>query len=360
MNDNISSSDLFFILFGYIVGIGVWALPKSQVASCHQDSWIPTIAGGLYPTVIIIICLYIIKNRPDKNILKLSVEYYGKFIGTFLNFVFLTFFFLIGVFIVSGFNNIIIVYSVPFLSPLKIIGISMILAGVTAFKGLRCISKINKLIFYVTIIVILITLTSFYYGTYLNFRPMFETPISNVFNGAIDTFYSYCGIEAIVLIYPNISDKENIKKKSFFCILTVVCLYTYSVVASVYYSGPDIVVKSLWPFVVVSESTKISVINTFRFIFTSIWILIALRSLTNYYYACSIILEDLLKKVDKYYIYISLYFLFLVCALKFTNEAFRRSLIDLVSLYYVSFNFIFILSIAIFTFLKKGSKDEKK
>lgn len=360
MNNNISSSDLYFILFGYVVGIGIWALPKSQVASCHQDGWIPTLAGGLYPIVIILLSLYIINKKPNSNILSLSVECFGKYLGKLFNIIFLTFFFSIGTFILSGFSNILMVYGASFLSPLKIMGISMILSGLAAFKGLKSIGKINKFIFYTTFSVILITVTSFVYGSYLNLQPMFQSSISTILSGAIDTFYSYSGLEILLLLHTNVSDKENIKKKSLLCVLTIIFLYCYSVIATIYYSGPDVVVKSLWPFVVVSESTRISILNTYRFIFSSTWILIAFKSLTNYYYACGTILQDFIKKVDTKYIYIFLYVLFLSFALKLTNETFRRSIIDLVSLYYITFNFIFILGIATFIFFKKGFKNEKK
>lgn len=357
--DTISSSNLYFTLFGYVVGVGIWALPKSQVAACHQDGWIPTLVGGIYPFVIAILSLYIIKNRPNQNILELNLEFFGKFIGTFINIIFFSFFFLIGIFIASGFNNILVIYGVPFLSPLKILGIGTILTGLAAFSGIKLVGKINKVVFYITIMVLTITIPAFWKGTSLNLKPMFQSSTYSIVKGAIDTFYSYSGFEVILLLHTNVTDKENISKKIILSVLTVISMYVYAVVVSIFYSGPDIVVKSLWPFVVVSESTRISILNNFRFVFSSTWILIALKILTNYYYACGTILQNFFKKLDKQYIYIFLYFLFLYTSMKLCNESFRRYVIDLVSLYYVLFNFILISTLALFIFFKKGFKNEK-
>lgn len=360
MNDNISSSDLYYLLLGYVVVIGIWALPKSQVAACHQDGWIPTLLGGMYPLIIIGLSVYIINKHPNESILTLSVKYYGKYLGQFFNILFFTFFFLIGIFILSGFSNVLIVYGVHFLPPIKVIGIGLILTGLAAYKGIHLLGKINKLIFYIFILLILITIPAFWKGTYLNLQPMFNSSISSIIYGSIDTFYSYAAFEAILLIHPYVYDKANIRFKSFLAVFTVILIYCYTVVVTLYYSGPDIVTKNIWPFVIVSESTKFSVINNFRFIFSSTWILIALRSVSNYHFACSEILQSLFKKVKKEYVYIAVYFLFLFFTMTLTDESLRRYVIGLVSLYYVIFNFIFILSIAIFTFFKKGDKNEKK
>lgn len=360
MNNNISSSDLYYILLGYVVAIGIWALPKSQVASCHQDGWIPTLLGSIYPIIIILLSIYIISKHPNESILALSVKYYGKYLGQFLNILFFTFFFLIGIFILSGFTNVFIVYGVPFLSPIKIIGIGLILTGLAAYKGIHLLGKINKLVFYIFILLILLTIPAFWRGTYLNLQPMFSSSIPTIINGSIDTFYSYAGFEAILLIHTYVCDKENIKFKAFLAAFTVLLIYCYTVVVTIYYSGPDIVTKNIWPFVIVSESTELSIINNFRFIFSSTWILIALRSVSNYHYACSEILHNLFKKVKLQYIYILVYCLFLFFTMKLTDESFRRYVIDLVSMYYVIFNFVFISSIATFTFFKEGEKNEKK
>lgn len=357
--DTISSSDLYFILFGYVVGVGIWALPKSQVGACHQDAWIPTLVGGLYPLIIAALNLYILKKCPNQNLLQLTVEFFGKIVGTILNIIVFSFFFMIGIFIASGYNNILMVYGVSFLSPLKLIGIGAILAGLAAFNGLKLIGKINKLVFYITLIVLTITIPSFWVGSSLNLKPIFQSSSFSILKGSLDTFYSYTGLEVLLLLHTNVSDKKNIKKKVFLSVITIICLYIYAVVITIYYSGPDIVLKSMWPFAVVSENTRISVLNNFRYVFSSTWILIALKIFTNYYYACGMILQDLFKKVDKKYLYIFLYFFFLYCALKLCNETFRRSIIDKVSLYYIIFNLLLFLTIAIFVFFKKGVKNEK-
>ncbi|MTK11378.1 MAG: GerAB/ArcD/ProY family transporter [Clostridiaceae bacterium] len=91
-NNLLTASEIMHILIGSIIGIGILSLPNSLIENAYQDSWISVTIGSIYPIYIILLIIFIVNRYPKDNILVLSKKYCGTFIGTILNFAFLTFF----------------------------------------------------------------------------------------------------------------------------------------------------------------------------------------------------------------------------------------------------------------------------
>ncbi|MGH4141093.1 GerAB/ArcD/ProY family transporter [Clostridium sp.] len=88
-NRLLTSTQLFFILIGCIIGMGVTSIPVDVVSISHQDGWISTLIGGVYPLYIVLVSGIIIKRRPNNNIMELSKLYFEKIIGNILNLLFM-------------------------------------------------------------------------------------------------------------------------------------------------------------------------------------------------------------------------------------------------------------------------------
>lgn len=351
---------MYYIIIGTIIGTGILSIANSQVKECYQDGWISVILGGIYPIIVVLLSSYISKKNPNKNILILSEEFLGKLLGNIMNFIFLTFFLVIAVLVVSGFNNIMMIYATAFMSPIQLIGIVGLLGGYVVYKGIGVLAKINKFFFYANILLIVLILPALKRGSYLNILPVFQCRVIDLMKGAKETFYSYVGAEIMLLITPYISDKNKIRTKSIKAVLTTIFMYFLVVFITIHYYGPDIVTKSTWSLVNVSESIRVTLINNFRFIFASIWIVITLKIFSNYYYASTIISEHIFKNVKRQYICIILYIIILISAMKFTDENYRREFTGIIAPIYTSFILIFIIVIVLFSVFKVGVKHEKK
>ena len=137
----ISSSELFFILVGCIIGMGVTSLPADVVSIAKQDGWISTIIGGIYPLYIVLVGGIIIKRHPNSNIMTLSKAYFGKIIGNSLNLLFmLTFLFYI-VLVISGSSSQLRAYSIYFMPHYKLVLIFAAVACYASIKGLKVLAR---------------------------------------------------------------------------------------------------------------------------------------------------------------------------------------------------------------------------
>ena len=148
-------SQFALIIFGSIVGVGILSLPNGVVKEAHQDGWISTLIGGIYPLYVVIIARYISKKFPNDSILILSKKYFGRILGSIFNLIFATYFIFIASMIASYYTNLMRNYIVGFLTPFKIIAILFICIIYAASRGLKVIGRISEISFYLTIILLL-------------------------------------------------------------------------------------------------------------------------------------------------------------------------------------------------------------
>ncbi|MCY6371704.1 GerAB/ArcD/ProY family transporter [Clostridium ganghwense] len=354
-NSSISSLDMFFIINGTVVGVGVLSVANSQIKICYQDGWISMLLGGIYPIIIVLLGNYLIKKYPKDNVLVLNDRFFGRFIGGILNFIFGSYFFMILVFGVCGAANVFRVYGIAFIKPLKFIGLAVFVGGWAAHKGLRVLAKINIIGFIISIVFIVSIIPGSFKGTYTNILPVFQMKTTDLMKAMIQTFYSYSGAEVLMLFHPYIRDKNKIRKNSLISVLIIIFMYIIVTISTIFYYGPEIAPKSMWSLIDISKSIEIPILNNFRFILVCMIIIISLKIIVNYYFCSSVVVQHIFKIKKMEYIIMVLYPIIVYLAMKLTNEIFRRKVSDTIFPYYIIFVLVMLITIAIITaFKKKG------
>jgi spore germination protein len=352
----ISVSQFALIIFGSIVGIGILSLPNGVVKIAHQDGWISTLIGGIYPLYIVIIANYISKKNPKDSILVLSKKYFGRILGSIFNLIFATYFIFIASMIASYYTNLMRNYIIGFLTPLKIIAILFICIIYAASRGLKVIGIISEISFYVTIVLLLSPMLALRNPNITNIYPVFGSEVSSIVKGSMKSVFSYAGAEIILLIYPFLKEKNKMMISSFISVAMVIVVYVWCVFITTYYLGPDIVSKSNWSFLLVLGSVTITVINNYRYIFMTLWSLIAFKSISINGYASLYILKDFAHKIEKKKICFLMYPVLVYLAFKYGNEISRQSISDNVMPWYIIFNLLYMTVVAMFVFFKGGTK----
>ncbi|MCB2352834.1 GerAB/ArcD/ProY family transporter [Clostridium estertheticum] len=349
-------SQFALIIFGSIVGVGILSLPNGVVKTAHQDGWISTLIGGIYPLYVVVIGSYIGKKFPKDNILVLSKRYFGKFFGSIFNLIFATYFIFITSMIASYYINLMRTYIVGFLSPIKIIAILFICIIYAVSKDLKVIGRISEISFYLTIILILSSIAALRYGNITNIYPVFGSGFSSIARGTVKSAFAYAGAEIILLIYPLLKEKNKMLVSSLISVTFVIIMYVWCVFITIYYLGPDIVNKSYWSFLLVTGGLTISAINNYKYIFILLWSLIAFKSMSIDAYASIHILKDFTHRIEIKKICFFMYPLFVYLAFKYGNEISRQNISDSILPLYSIFNLLYMTSVAIFVFFKGGGK----
>ena len=357
-NRLLTANQLFFLLIGFSVGPAFLRFPNAIVDTAGQDAWISAIIGLIYPTFVVLIGIYFMKKHPKQNILILSKKYFGRILGSILNFIFMLQFLLVTLTVTSDFVNLVRTYIVDFLTPIKVIIIGVSLAAFTAYKGLKVLGKTNELIGY-SFLVILFSLAALNDGDIINIKPVFGSGFSSIMSTARDTTYFYSGWESLLLFYPYVRDIKSSIKASIKALVVGGVIWVWIVFITIVYLGIDLAPKSYWSFIMVYESIHIPIINNFRYVLMFVWILIIFKCIANFYFASAFCLKEF-TKIETKKICLYIYPLILYLALQLTNNLLKEKILDIASPAFVVFNFIFLTLIALLILIKSKLKPNSK
>lgn len=351
-----SNRDYTFMVFGIIVGIGVLSLPNDITKIAYEDAWISVIIGGVYPLYMVFIAKAMVKRFPEENIILISKKYLGKSLGGLLNIIFFSYFIFSSSMVLSGYISLIRTFVLGFLNPVKVIGIMVIIIAYTSSKGLKTLSKINVYIFFVALVIFISPYPAFRQGSIKNVMPIFQSGVKSILKGGLDTALAYAGIECIFILYPSIENKAKFLGASIKGLLMVVLLYAWVVFITIYYLGADIISKSYWSFLSVTESVTITIVNNFRYIFMFLWSLVAFKVVANNYYTGIVILNDFFKGLNvKKLSYIAAPIM-VVLPLLYGNVAKRNDILNKGIKIYLTFNILYVTIIYLLMVIKRDEK----
>ncbi|MBV7276728.1 GerAB/ArcD/ProY family transporter [Clostridiaceae bacterium UIB06] len=349
----LTKTQFMFIIFGGIVGTGILSLPNDVVKFAYQDGWISAAIGGVYPLYVVLLGSYISKNFPEDTILVLSKRYMGFFLGGILNFIFLTSFIYYSAMITRIYVNLVNNFVVGFLTPFKMIIIVFLVTLYAAFKGLKVIGKISEINFYIMLVLILSSVPALKAADITNVCPVFDVGIESILYGSMTAVFAYSGAEIILITYPFMKEKNKVLSLSFVIVFLVIIIYIWVVFVTIYYLGSEVVIKSYWSFLLVTESVTISVINNYRYIFIFLWSLVAFKSCAMNCYASIYILKDFLKKIKVKILCFIMYPIFVALTFQFGNEITRQRISKYATKGYVLFDVFYIAVISGFVFFRR-------
>lgn len=351
----ITKTQFIFLIQGILIGTYIFRLPNLVVKTARQDAWLTVFIGLIYPLYVLILGNYIIKKHPDETILQISRKYIGKLPGNILNFIFSTPFIILTALITVNTVDLIHVYGMFFINPAKITFIIVLIAAYTAYFNLRVQGKINEIMFIPTALLIVSTIAALNKGSILNMMPFFETSFKDIIKGSKDVLFSFLNIEVILLIHPFFKDKKSIKKLSFTSLGIVAFINVWVIFISIFYLGADVVTKNIWPYVMVSEGLKITVVNNFKTFFLVAWNLIQFKIIGTEYFFCAFSYSDI-TGIDRKKLAIYLFPLFVGLSILFLNSDVRRFFIDYYTPVIIVFNILYITLIGVLIAVKKKTK----
>lgn len=354
-NSLLNKNQLTFLIIGFALGPGFLRLVNSLSQDAKQDSWISAIIALAYPIYMLILVNFIISKHHKENLLILNKKYFGYILGSIFNLIFLFQVIYYTSVIIIDFTTVSRIYIVAFLTPPKVILVTIILCVYASNKGLKVISQLSVFISYALILLIILSVSALGYGSILNVQPVMGTSFKNILLGATKAAYYYTGFEFLLLYHPFAKDIKDIKKASINATIIAGLVWTWTVFITIYYLGIDIIPKSFYSFVLVFESIKIPLINNFRYIALFIWALVSYRIISTYYFSSSYILNDFTKiPINKLNLLLAPIIFFLsrnLIHMLFTNE----QLLFLTNAF-VIFNITFLSTLSLLVWIKSKPK----
>ncbi|KOR26591.1 endospore germination permease [Clostridium sp. L74] len=345
------------ILIGSMMGVGILSLPNDVIKIARQDGWISVLLGAIYPIYIIYISNYLSKHYPKENFLILSKKFLGNVLGNILNLIFISYFILISSKVATDITNVLHIYMVNFLNRWTILIVMYVVIGYTIYGGIKTIGILNEIIFFSTIIIFFIPLVALKNADISNILPVFNGGVLNIIKGVKETVFSYSQIEMILLIYPLLNDNTKVKKCGLISIIFIATVYTLFTITDILYLGIDTSLRFIWPIVTITESLRLPVINSFRYIFMSLWSLTMFKTICNGYFIAVHELSGLSKKINEKIIILLTIPLMVLISILYGNIVNSTKIFSKIMPIYILFNIIFTSIITLFAWQKKRNKN---
>ena len=235
-NDKISSYQLFMLIVGVVIGVGVVSLPRPAAKAAMQNGWVLPLIGGV---VVIIDSYFIIKlgqTFPKQNFIEYSEKIVGKFFGKLLSLGLLLYFLLI----TSAILPIFALGIQPLLlnkTPTEVVYITMLsLLLYIARHGIEPIARLNQILTPVAIIVLLVLLAAVMTNPHIDYgrlQPVLtDIPITELFKKTFlgPGFFAFLGIESLYIIFPYLNKETQAKSFKVVTLALIFIILTYSVV----------------------------------------------------------------------------------------------------------------------------------
>ncbi|MBE6066535.1 MAG: hypothetical protein E7211_02385 [Clostridium lundense] len=285
-NNKITENQYMALVQSSMIAIGILTLSRGVAKYAHQDAWISVIIGGIYPIIVVIMASFIDKKMNHNNFWQINKELYGKYLSYIIILIFIAVFSFSQLSIISGYVNVIDVILVPYLPKYVSIITIMLLTLYTAISGLNIVARLCEIVFYLSVILIVITLLLIFKGNVINIMPFFSS-FKSILAAIPDSLYSYAGIELSYVVISFITNKKNTKKSGVYGVLTVIVSYTINVFVTIWCIGWEMTAKYSDPSLFVASSVEIPLIENARTIIMIIWSLVIFRILACELFASS-------------------------------------------------------------------------
>lgn len=313
--DNITQNQYIFIIIGSMIGIGILSLPSDVCKIAHQQGWISTLVGGLYPVFIVLTASIIDTKTNHASFLDVNKKIYGKILSQIIILIFFFYFLTLFATVLAGFSYVLRQSITSFLSPIYIVLPVLILIPLITMRGIYMVGRVCEFYFYLTLPLIFIPTFFITKGSIVNIQSVFSS-FNEIIKATTASSFSFAGCEISYFIISCISNKKNTQKAGLIASVSTVAIYTSISFITIYFLGWELTSKLKYPLAYIVQAIPIPVISNLTAVFLFIWSLIILRALVTASFTVSFLLSKLVKidyeKANFIFLPIALFYIFFI------------------------------------------------
>lgn len=281
----ITSKQFFIFVISTQIGIGVLTLPSELTKNVGHDAWITVFLSGLLYTCISVLILMLMQRYSDKSILSINKLLYGKYLGSLFNFivwVYLVFASAIGLRLFTEVIRITVLKTTPPLVLTSFVLVPTIYLTVTGLKNICRYASINILLHTLILLFLLLLYKHMRFSFLL---PIFHSDVAVILSGIKNTTFAFIGFELIAIVYPHISDKENVMKNFIYANIYTTAFYTIFTIAIISFCGEVLTKNLIFPIFTLFRSYNAPVFERLDLFFIGLWFPAMASSFRNYFFS---------------------------------------------------------------------------
>lgn len=264
-----------FVIVSMQIGIGVLGYQRIISEAAGYDAWISVIGAGLAVHIIVWI-MYKICEIVDGDVLSANIYAFGKYIGNLINTLFILYFIMTCLTLLSGLIEVIRTWMFLGMKPFFFASVYLILGIYIVNGGFRTVVGISLFGLVVPAYLVLSFFAPIKYGDFTNLLPIMDhTPVQLV-KSAYSMTLTYLGYGVLLFIYPFIKEPNKSKKWVHLGLLTTTTFYTILAVITFAYFPSALLQKSIWATLEMWKIVKLPFIERFEYLGLANWALVVL------------------------------------------------------------------------------------
>ncbi|WP_129599195.1 GerAB/ArcD/ProY family transporter [Anaerophilus nitritogenes] len=362
-NDKISSFQLGMLISITVVGVGILTIPRTLTEEVGPDGWIVLVFTVFLVLGVGRILTTLAGKFSNQNIVEYSNSLVGKFLGTLINVGLCIYLVIFAAFELRIFGEITKAYLL-FNTPIEILMITLLLtASYFARSGIESIARMAQMIFpFIIIFAFIITIPVLSELEFSNLLPVFRTPIYKIIQVIPVTFFSFVGMEMIIVCANFVVDPQNIKKNIDKSILMVAAIYMFILIITVTRFGIIETTHIIWPSLELFKTIDLpgAFIENIQIFVIAVWIITVFMTLVPLYFGASLTLSRIFKSKEQNYLVLPLIPLVYFMALIPENIAQLGDYSDRFAYYLGTFYMLILPStLLLITYIKKKARRNK-
>ncbi|KGX90714.1 spore germination protein [Pontibacillus halophilus JSM 076056 = DSM 19796] len=270
---------LFFLIHTVQTGAGIMGVPAVVYREAKQSAWISVLIAGIAMHIVVAIMIVILKQYENADIFGIQQDLFGKWVGKFLGILYIGYLMLLFLSVLLNYTEIVRVYIFPKMSTFAISFILISLCVYAVLGGLRVATGVSFIFFFATVWLIFMVYRPATLIHWEHYMPLFESGLSELWLGAIQTGFTVLGFEFLFFLYPYIDNKKWVWLSSQLAVaFTTFLIFIVTFVSIGYFSG-DQLETMIWATLAMFKIIKFSVLERFDFVAVGLWLMVILPNL---------------------------------------------------------------------------------
>lgn len=356
--DSITPNQLMTFIVSCQIGIGILTLPAKLAEKAGHNGWISVIISTFICFILITIIVLLLKRYDSKSIIQINSLLYGKYIGNLINCYFIFYLLLTSTLLIRSLTDIIQIMILSYTPVLIICFVSITTTFYLSNFGLKSICRYAIIIYFVIAITIILcfVVSGHFKLTFL--MPVGEGGLYKIVSSLKVSALSFIGFELVSIVYPYVTDKNKVLKKTLGANLITGLHYLLVVSSCTALYGENFLKRLEYPLFNMSRIYQAPIFERLDLFYVTLWLPAMAGTTMMYFYCTQLAIRDLFKIKPKM-IYIIIHIILLIFLSRIPRNTFDlEKYFNYLNITAVSIMVLFILS-CFFSFINKRGVRKK-
>jgi spore germination protein AB len=302
---------ILFIINMVQVGVGVTNFQSQVFKYTRQDSWIPVLIAGICAHMSIYFITKTLEKFPNADLFDIHKELFGKIIGNILSVVYICYFSVAFIALLSSLYEMIRTYifwdihiwiiSFMFIT----VSIYCVMGGVRVIAGFCFLSFFCFIWAFFLLKYPISNLKPEYYF------PIFESSYQDIAKGSYQMITTIAGFEVLYFFYPYAKEKNKIRKYAFAGNFISMLIYLYLMLVSIGFFSPKELENNVWVTLNLFKVVHFPFLEQFQVVMISLVTILVAPNCVAYLWLCSKGMKKIFHFKQKHAVYVLATIIFL-------------------------------------------------